>query len=106
MHERDLQATCIDWYEGTFAGALVLNVHGGGWTAKGFPDLVGCLDGRFWAVELKVPGGRMSAAQRIWSKRIVAAGGSWACVDTFEGFRYCMEGVQHDAGIRRPFRPR
>ena len=45
-----------------------------GW--PGCSDIIGQLrDGRFLAVEVKAPGGRLSEAQTIFLNRVVAAGG-------------------------------
>jgi Holliday junction resolvase len=32
------------------------NLHGSGWVGSGRPDIVGCLNGRFVAIEVKKPG--------------------------------------------------
>jgi hypothetical protein len=49
--------------------------HGGPYQAAGIPDIVGCLDGRFFAIEVKVPGNRPTRLQELTLSRIAAAGG-------------------------------
>lgn len=43
--------------------------------AVGSADLVGCLAGRFFALEVKTPAGRESAEQTRWAECIRAKGG-------------------------------
>lgn len=42
---------------------------------KGFPDLFGCYKGRFVAIEIKLPGGRVSKEQAAFIASITASGG-------------------------------
>ena len=49
--ENKLQKTCINWCNKH--GLLAINIHGGGWGNKGFPDLLIFKNGRAVAVELK-----------------------------------------------------
>jgi hypothetical protein len=65
-------------------GAVVLNVHGGGTSqAAGHPDLIGCLLGRFLAIELKQPGKVPTPLQmkrlRDWAAAGALAG--WATTE-------------------------
>lgn len=41
----------------------------------GIPDYLGCVRGRFVALELKMPGGRLSALQKFCLRKISLAGG-------------------------------
>ena len=47
--------------------------------APGSADLVGIVDGRFFALELKAPGGRVAPEQEQWMA-LVRRGGGFACV--------------------------
>lgn len=46
-------------------GAEVCKQHGGPFSRKGEPDLIGCFKGRCFAIELKIPGEEITLAQRI-----------------------------------------
>ena len=61
-------------------GAWVVKTHGGPLSA-GVPDLLVCYKGRFVAVEVKMPGGRLTRLQASTLGRISVAGG-WAIVAT------------------------
>lgn len=52
-----------------------LNIHGGGYTAKGAPDLLICIDGQFVAFELKVGNNKMQPDQIIHKRRIERSSG-------------------------------
>jgi len=65
----------------------VLKKGGTQWASnplKGFPDIAGILKkgqpGKFWALELKTPTGRLSFEQQAWLERLTAAGASAAVV--------------------------
>lgn len=45
------------------AGGKVIKTHGGQFSVAGTPDLIGTLNGRPFAVEVKVPGGRVTRLQ-------------------------------------------
>lgn len=42
----------------------------------GIPDIIGCLSGRFFAIEVKMPNGRISDLQRYTLVKIQNAGGA------------------------------
>lgn len=56
-------------------GAFVFKVHGSGMMMAGLPDLIVCYQGRFFGVEVKMPGNKPSKIQRHVHRRIEQAGG-------------------------------
>ena len=72
-------------------GGYWQNNSPGPYSRNGIPDIIGCLDGQFYAIELKAPGRYtdphkgLSAAQERTGKDISKAGGFWVCVDSLEG---------------------
>ena len=50
----------------------------------GVPDVIGCLKGRFFALEVKQPTGRLSKIQAYQSDRIRSAGGIADRVDSLK----------------------
>lgn len=76
MLESEFQRRCLRWVRDGFDGRLLaVNVHGGGATAKGFPDLVVFGGGRATAFELKGASGYgLQPDQELWRRRFLRAG--------------------------------
>jgi len=62
-------------YLKTLPRCWAFKAHGGPYQAAGIPDIVGCHAGRFFAIEVKTPTGRLTAIQALTLSRIAAAGG-------------------------------
>lgn len=92
-HERDLQGKCLGWLKSSHPDILVANIHGGGWSAKGFPDLICCIKGQFVAFELKVGLNGMQADQKVWRNRIIKAGGLHYSPYTLDEFMSIIEDI-------------
>jgi hypothetical protein len=60
-----------------YPGAVLWKIHGGPMQAAGIPDLVGCIDGRFVGLEVKLPQGQhgVSKIQAATLRSIRRAGG-------------------------------
>ena len=58
--------------------------HGGMYGTAGIPDIIACVDGRFYAFEVKQPGGRLTRLQAATLDKIRAAGGVAAMVTSVE----------------------
>lgn len=91
MRESKLQQECIKNLKAR--GFYYINVHGGGWGAKGAPDLIACINGRFVAFELKVGDNEMQPAQRIHKTRIEVNGGQHFSPRTLEEFINIIEKI-------------
>lgn len=73
MRESELQRRCIA--RAKALGILAVNVHGGGWSNKGFPDLLLFHGGRCVAVELKADSGYgVQPDQEVWRTRLLRQG--------------------------------
>lgn len=95
MRESNLQKKCLKWLESR-KDICVANIHGGGWTAKGFPDLIACIKGHYVAFELKVGENDMQDDQKVWRNRILRAGGYHFCPRSLEEFIKDVNEVEHD----------
>lgn len=60
--------------------------HGNIWTEPGRPDIVACIEGRFYGIEVKAPGGRPSDAQLLQGKKIEKSGGVFMIVYGYSDF--------------------
>lgn len=68
------------------AGAFFFKVHGGPYQSAGIADLIGLWNGRFVALEVKVPGRKhtLTELQAAFLESVRAHGGIAACVDSVE----------------------
>ena len=76
MRESEFQRRCLRWVADAYGGrVLAVNIHGGGATAKGFPDLLVLGKGRAAAFELKGASGYgLQPDQELWRRRFLRAG--------------------------------
>lgn len=58
-----------------FPGSRWVKIHGDHFQESGIADLIGCVAGKYVAVELKMPGGQWDPLQRIFAEEIDKAGG-------------------------------
>lgn len=57
-------------------GAYHIKNHGSIYSRAGTPDITACINGRFIGIEVKQPGGRVSALQAAHIELIRQAGGA------------------------------
>lgn len=91
--EKRLQDKCIKWLKAE--GIYYLNLYGDGFSGKGKPDLLTCIDGRFVAFELKVGANDMQDGQRIHKIRIERSGGLHFSPYSLEEFISIVEGLRN-----------
>ena len=94
MRESKLQQECVKYLKSK--GIYYINIHGGGWGAKGAPDIIACINGKFVAFELKTGDNDMRPDQRIHRKRIVTNGGRHYCPRSLQEFISIVREVQDD----------
>lgn len=72
-------------------GAWHIKTHGNMFSKAGTPDVVACVNGSFVAIEVKQPGGRVSALQAAHIELIKQAGGhafvAYSLEETKEHFK-------------------
>jgi hypothetical protein len=82
--ESNLQSTIKKHLKKEFPKSWWMKVHGGPYQIAGVPDLLGCVEGNFIALEVKMPDGDPpTKIQKQQMKRIKRAEG-YACVVTSE----------------------
>ncbi len=82
MKESTLQSNAIKRLREQ--GAYVFNVVGSYAQQRGTPDLLACYQGRFIAIELKVPGKKPFKLQEYELKKIRKAGGIGVVMQSME----------------------
>ena len=73
MTENQFQTKVIKYLRGK--GHYVLNVAGSSQQRKGTPDLIVCINGTFWGIELKCKGNKPSPLQIHAIEEINKSGG-------------------------------
>ena len=87
--EKKLQDKCIYYLK--IKKIYYLNLYGDGFSGKGKPDLLACINGRFVAFELKVGDNDLQDDQKIHRLRIKRSGGLHYAPYTFEEFKKIVE---------------
>lgn len=82
--ESRLQRRIREALEIEFPRSFWFKVHGGPFTRAGIPDLVGCVNGRFFALEVKQPGEEASRVQRKRIAQLTRAGATSDVVESPE----------------------
>jgi hypothetical protein len=92
--ETKLQDKAIEYLKSN--GIYHINKYGDGRTAKGAPDLLACINGRFVAFELKVGSNDMQDDQKIHKLRIERSGGLHYSPYTLEEFISIVEDLLNE----------
>ncbi len=72
--------------------------HGGMYGTAGIPDIIACMDGRFYGFEVKQPGGRLTRLQEATLEKLRAAGGAAYKVTSVEEVKQALDGPAPAAG--------
>ena len=93
MVESDFQKKVIKYLRGK--GHYVLNVAGSSQQRKGTPDLIVCINGAFYGIELKCKGNRPSPLQLHALEEINKAGGHGIVLyeDQWEEFKKSIDEI-------------
>lgn len=92
--EKKLQDKAIKYLKEN--GIYHINQFGNGWSAKGAPDLIVCINGLFVAFELKVGENDLQDDQKIHRIRIKRSGGLHYSPYTLEEFISVVEGLKNE----------
>ena len=86
MKEADIVKAIIKYLR-TVPKCFCWKEHGGMYGTAGLPDIIACIDGRFFAFEVKTESGKTTALQDATIRRIFSCGGRAyvvRCVDEVE----------------------
>lgn len=76
-------------------GIFCFKVHGSEFMMAGLPDLIACVDGLFYGLEVKMPGGKPSERQLYVHDQIRLSGGDVAVVTSVSEVRAIVEALRH-----------
>lgn len=65
--------------------------HGGMYGTAGIPDIIACVDGRFYAFEVKTATGTATPLQNATLRKIAAAGGTAVIVRSVDDVREILK---------------
>lgn len=74
-------------YLNSLAECKAINIHGGVYTEKGTPDIIGCYRGRMFAFEAKAKNGRLARIQAVRLEQ-------WALTGAIVGVIYSLDDVK------------
>ena len=75
MLERDIVFAIKMYLTSLGSDVFFWKEHGGAYGTSGIPDIICCYKGRFLGLEVKLPGGKLTALQHKALEKINAAGG-------------------------------
>jgi hypothetical protein len=73
--EAQVLAQIVRWLK-TVDGLWFMKTHGGTYGKAGVPDIIGCLNGRFFGIEVKRPGGKATELQGATMGKINTCNGT------------------------------
>ena len=98
MAERDIVAAILRYLK-TVPRCFCWKEHGGMYGTAGIPDIIACIDGAFYAFEVKRPGGKLTKLQESAIQRIKDAKGKaykvTGCKEVQEIIHHLQEGLPH-----------
>jgi hypothetical protein len=66
--------------------------HGGIYGTAGIPDIIACIDGKFYAFEVKTPVGKTTKLQEATIRKILTCGGIALVVHSVDEVRAVING--------------
>ena len=90
MLEKDIVAK-IKAYLKTVPRCFFWKEHGGQYGTAGIPDIIACIEGHFFAFEVKTEKGKPTALQTVTIRKILEAGGTAAVVRSVDEVRALIE---------------
>lgn len=91
MAEKEIVAKILRYLK-TVPRCFAWKEHGGMYGTAGIPDIIACIDGRFYAFEVKTPVGKTTALQEATLRKILACGGTAAVVRSVDEVRAVING--------------
>ena len=74
MKENDIVRAILKYLK-TVSGCFAWKEHGGMYGTAGIPDIIACINGGFYAFEVKTPVGKTTALQDATIRKIRKCGG-------------------------------
>ena len=91
MLEKDIVNKIMKYLK-TVPRCFAWKEHGGMYGTAGIPDIIACVDGRFFAFEVKTDTGKTTALQDATIRKILSAGGRAFVVRSVDEVRTAING--------------
>ena len=86
MAEKDIVQSILRYLKAV-PHCFAWKTHGGMYGTAGIPDIIACIDGSFFAFEVKTATGKVTALQKATLQKILASGGTAAVVRSVDEVR-------------------
>lgn len=91
MKEADIVKAIMNYLK-TVPGCFCWKEHGGMYGTAGIPDIIACINGRFFGFEVKTKGEKPTKLQDATIRKILAAGGTALVVRSVDEVRTAVDG--------------
>lgn len=91
MAEKELVVKILRYLK-TVPKCFAWKEHGGIYGTAGIPDIIACINGRFYAFEVKTPVGKTTKLQDAIIRKILACGGTALVVRSIDEVRAVING--------------
>ena len=91
MAEKEIVSAILRYLK-TVPRCFAWKEHGGMYGTAGIPDIIACIDGRFYAFEVKMPVGKTTKLQEAAIRKILACGGTAVVVRSVDEVRAVING--------------
>ena len=92
MLEKDIVKSIMKYLK-TVPLCFCWKEHGGMYGTAGIPDIIACVDGRFYAFEVKTETGKATELQKATIRKIQRAGGMAVIVRSVSEVRAVLDGT-------------
>lgn len=89
--EKDIVVAILRYLK-TLPRCFAWKTHGGMYGTAGIPDIIACIDGGFYAFEVKQPGGRITRLQEVTLEKLRAAGSVAVMVTSVDEVKCALAG--------------
>lgn len=91
MSEKEIVSKILRYLK-TVPKCFAWKEHGGLYGTAGIPDIIACIDGKFYAFEVKTPVGKTTILQEATIRKILACGGTASVVRSVDEVRAVING--------------
>ena len=91
MSEKEIVSKILRYLK-TVPKCFAWKEHGGIYGTAGIPDIIACIDSKFYAFEVKTPVGKTTKLQEATIRKILACGGTVAVVRSVDEVRAVING--------------